>query len=233
MINQKRAVVYDRWCLVAKSQGKTQRRIGISVTSNGCKTQVTQEAGPLLSVPVSNRVQWLSDTFSCCFQIQPEGAGKVRDDAGDSESTKQEMPARKRTRKSSRKVLIEQPAEFAIAFANLATQKTENADDLVARNGDRSIFSVLRMIMPEVSHDSLVRYRSSFVDTAEISHGIFCYYGTRHFTYIQATGVSNGFETASQKRCHCSIGAEQSPSVPKQIRLLTIKEKEYCTVRRP
>jgi hypothetical protein len=71
------------------------------------------------------------------------------------------------------------------------------------------------------------------VDTAKIKPPHFAHYGTRHFTYFQVTGVSNGFETASQEGCHCSIGAKQSPSGTKRIRLLTIKEEEYFTVRGP
>ncbi len=74
----------------------------------------------------------------------------MKDGVGDSVSRKmREHPANKR--KLPRKVLIENPADFAIAFANLVTQATENPEDLVARNGDKSIFSVLRLIMPKVS----------------------------------------------------------------------------------
>ena len=67
----------------------------------------------------------------------------------------QEKVACKSKRGSSKKVAIENPAEFAIAFANLATTVSEKADDWVARNGNQGIFAVLLMIMPEVRHTDL------------------------------------------------------------------------------
>ena len=54
--------------------------------------------------------------------------------------------------KLPRPVLLEIPSEFAIAFANIATQASENPDDWVARNGNMSIFSALESVFPEVSH---------------------------------------------------------------------------------
>jgi hypothetical protein len=49
--------------------------------------------------------------------------------------------------------LIDNPADLAIAFANVVTYESANADDWVARNGDRSIFSALRLVLPEVRHE--------------------------------------------------------------------------------
>ncbi len=57
--------------------------------------------------------------------------------------------------KSPRPILLEVPAEFAIAFANIATQASENSEDWVARNGKMSIFSALESVFPEVSHPSM------------------------------------------------------------------------------
>ncbi len=55
--------------------------------------------------------------------------------------------------KSPRPVLLEDPTEFAIAFANIATRASENSGyrDWVARNGTMSIFSALESVFPEVS----------------------------------------------------------------------------------
>ncbi len=64
----------------------------------------------------------------------------------------QEKAAHKINRKSSRAVVIDNPTDFVIAFANVTTTVSENTDDWVARNGDKSVFSVLRLILPEVSH---------------------------------------------------------------------------------
>ncbi len=52
--------------------------------------------------------------------------------------------------KPSRIVLLENPVELAIAFAKVVTQESDNTEDWVARNGDRSIFSALRLVLPEV-----------------------------------------------------------------------------------
>jgi hypothetical protein len=54
-------------------------------------------------------------------------------------------------------VFIDNPAELAALFANVVTTQSHVQDDLVARNGDLSIFSALLNIMPEVatSHNTL------------------------------------------------------------------------------
>ncbi len=46
---------------------------------------------------------------------------------------------------------VENPADFAIAFANIATKASENSEDWVARNKQLSIFSALQSVFPEVS----------------------------------------------------------------------------------
>jgi hypothetical protein len=46
--------------------------------------------------------------------------------------------------------LIDEPAELAIAFANVVTIQS-GPDDWVARNGNKSIFAVLYMLLPEVA----------------------------------------------------------------------------------
>ena len=70
----------------------------------------------------------------------------------ESPAQEQENAAHKKCRRSSRTVVIENLAEFVVAFANVATAVSEKTDDWVARNGDKSIFSVLRTILPEVRH---------------------------------------------------------------------------------
>ncbi len=47
--------------------------------------------------------------------------------------------------------LIDNPAELAAAFANVVTTPSEAPDDWVARNGDKSIFTAFRIVLPEVS----------------------------------------------------------------------------------
>jgi hypothetical protein len=49
-----------------------------------------------------------------------------------------------------RTVLIENPAEIAASFANVVTAPSAMPDDWVARNGDNSIFSAFRNVLPEV-----------------------------------------------------------------------------------
>jgi hypothetical protein len=75
------------------------------------------------------------------------------------------------TNKLPRPVLLEVPAEFAIAFANIATRASENSDlcDWVARNGKMSIFSALQSVFPEVSHSCYAVYWRSivYVDSAK------------------------------------------------------------------
>ena len=48
--------------------------------------------------------------------------------------------------------LIDNPAELAAAFANVVTTPSEMAHDWVARNGDKSIFTAFRIVLPEVSN---------------------------------------------------------------------------------
>ncbi len=43
-------------------------------------------------------------------------------------------------------------AELAAAFANVVTTPSEMAYDWVARNGDKSIFTAFRIVLPEVSN---------------------------------------------------------------------------------
>ena len=71
----------------------------------------------------------------------------------------------------SRPVLIDSLAAFAIAFANIATQATDNADDWVARNGKMSIFSALQSIFPEVSHPMMSFLPSETETAAETKVG--------------------------------------------------------------
>ena len=40
--------------------------------------------------------------------------------------------------------------ELAIAFATVVTVPSDNLNDMVARNGDESIFCVLQKLSPEV-----------------------------------------------------------------------------------
>jgi hypothetical protein len=45
------------------------------------------------------------------------------------------------------------PAELAAAFAKVVTAPSDSPDDWVARNGDKSIFSALRTVLPEVTSE--------------------------------------------------------------------------------
>ena len=87
--------------------------------------------------------------------ISPTKLNCIERNAGGGKSgprMQQESAERKGKRRSSRKIAIQNPRDFSVAFANLATTVSEKADDWVARNGNQSIFSVLLIIMPEVSH---------------------------------------------------------------------------------
>jgi hypothetical protein len=45
---------------------------------------------------------------------------------------------------------IDNPADIAVFFANVVTTPSDIPDDWVARNGDNSIFSAFRNVLPEV-----------------------------------------------------------------------------------
>ncbi len=67
------------------------------------------------------------------------------------ESQPQRLAGSKCKRKQKRKDSIENPAELAVAFAKVVTVPSDVQDDWVARNGDKSIFSALRNILPELT----------------------------------------------------------------------------------
>ena len=66
-------------------------------------------------------------------------------------SEEQQKPMRKIKRNPPRRHIILNPAELAASFAKVVTTPSEMADDWVARNGDKSIFSAFRNVLPEVS----------------------------------------------------------------------------------
>jgi hypothetical protein len=55
---------------------------------------------------------------------------------------------------------IDNPAKIAVSFANVVTTPSDTPDDWVARNGDKSIFSAFRNILPEVifPRQAVVKY---------------------------------------------------------------------------
>ena len=57
----------------------------------------------------------------------------------------------KRKRSKPKMVLIDNPVEIAVSFANVATTPSDMPNDWVARNGDKSIFSAFRNVLPEVN----------------------------------------------------------------------------------
>jgi hypothetical protein len=65
-----------------------------------------------------------------------------------------DKPQRKATikcnRSPTRTLIIDNPAEIAVFFANVVTTPSDVPDDWVARNGDKSIFSAFRSVLPEV-----------------------------------------------------------------------------------
>jgi hypothetical protein len=70
----------------------------------------------------------------------------------------QEKAASKTNSNVSKAASLEDPSELAISFANVVTQVSDYTDNWVARNGDKSIFSVLRLVLPEVSQVYMVEY---------------------------------------------------------------------------
>jgi hypothetical protein len=50
----------------------------------------------------------------------------------------------------SQKLLLRDAKEFAIAFACAVTHSTGSADDLIAKNGDESLFMLVRKVFPQV-----------------------------------------------------------------------------------
>ncbi len=62
-----------------------------------------------------------------------------------------QKPMRKFKRNPPRKHIIQNPAELAASFAKVVTTPSDMPDDWVARNGDKSIFSAFRNVLPEVS----------------------------------------------------------------------------------
>ena len=54
------------------------------------------------------------------------------------------------SRRSQRTLRINNPAEIAVFFANVVTTPSDMPDDWVARNGNKSIFSAFRSVLPEV-----------------------------------------------------------------------------------
>ncbi len=54
------------------------------------------------------------------------------------------------SRRIKRTLIIDNPAEIAVLFANVVTTPSDMPDDWVARNGDKSIFSAFRSVLPEV-----------------------------------------------------------------------------------
>ncbi len=71
-----------------------------------------------------------------------------------SASDGQVQPQRKTTIKSdrspTRKLYIDDPEQIAVFFANVVTTPSDMPKDFVARNGDNSIFSAFRSVLPEV-----------------------------------------------------------------------------------
>jgi hypothetical protein len=67
----------------------------------------------------------------------------------------QQMAFLRCARSTPRRHFIDKPAEIAVFFANVVT--TPSADDWVARNGEQSIFSAFRSVLPEV-----ITYRLRF-----------------------------------------------------------------------
>jgi hypothetical protein len=55
------------------------------------------------------------------------------------------------SRRTQRALIIDNPAEIAVFFAKVVTTPSDMPDDWVARNGDKSIFSAFRNVLPEVS----------------------------------------------------------------------------------
>ncbi len=54
--------------------------------------------------------------------------------------------------KTTSEFLPVKPAEIAVAFAKVVTVPSDLQDDWVARNGDKSIFSALRDVLPELTN---------------------------------------------------------------------------------
>ncbi len=56
----------------------------------------------------------------------------------------------RKAKRPAREVFIDNPAELAALFAKVVTTSSDKQDDWVARNGEKSIFSALNNILPEV-----------------------------------------------------------------------------------
>ena len=50
--------------------------------------------------------------------------------------------------------------DFSVAFACALTEKLDGAFDLIAKNGNESLFAVMSNLFPQVSHNSRNRIRT-------------------------------------------------------------------------
>ena len=64
--------------------------------------------------------------------------------------TAQLQDSLKCTRSPFKTRFIHNPAEIAVFFADVVTTPSDLPDDWVARNGDLSIFSAFRSVLPQV-----------------------------------------------------------------------------------
>jgi hypothetical protein len=107
----------------------------------------------------------------------------------------QQMAFLRYTRSPPRKQFIDKPAEIAVFFANVVT--TPSADDWVARNGEQSIFSAFRSVLPEV-----ITYQLRYRKVWSLKH--FCVELTQGYSHA---GLSTWIKTTPGKGDNRSIGA--------------------------
>ena len=100
------------------------------------------------------------------------------------------------------------PAELAALFANVVTTPSEMAYDWVARNGDKSIFTAFRMVLPEVS--DLAQHCQRRLGWGLIGMGP---------DSLTKAGLSTWLETTTGKGHSRSNGAEQDSTVSTRIRV--------------
>ena len=70
--------------------------------------------------------------------------------AGDDGQVQPQRKATKCNRSPTRTLYIDDPEQIAVFFANVVTTPSDMPKDFVARNGDNSIFSAFRSVLPEV-----------------------------------------------------------------------------------
>ena len=122
------------------------------------------------------------------------------------------------SRRSQRTLRINNPAEIAVFFANVVTTPSDMPDDWVARNGNKSIFSAFRSVLPEV-----MNYVSRLDEDLE---KWWCR------SWLPTTGLSTWITTAPDKGDYCSIWVEQDSTIPAWIRVYPLEEKGSRAVKK-